>query len=225
MSLCGWFKLVVVCLCTYFLMYPNIVIKVFVALTIKIMCWKHVLNKYREPETEGVYRRLHFSFVTPSVYYQWRFCFFFGTSTYNLNFSFHLGFKVCGLMDVAQMNLAGTGPPSESRCSRLLLPSRLLKLKRKLCLRCGGESAALLSNALISADRARGVGGSGNGDTGGPPSGCIPSMQYGSENPVKQMRNYNCYTLEVIWSEKEENQKQAKFLTTQTFFFSFVHFF
>lgn len=106
-----------------------------------------------------------------------------------MNFSFHFGFKVCGLIDVAHINFAGTGPPNESRCSRRLLPSRLLKLKRKLCLRCGGESVALLSNALISADKARGVGGSGNGDTGGPPSGCMPSMQYGSEKPVEKEMN------------------------------------
>lgn len=104
--------------------------------------------------------------------------------TYNLNFSFHLGVSVCGFIDVAHINFAGTGPPNESRCSRRLPPSRRLKLKRKLCFRCGGESAALLSNAFISAERARGVGGSGNGDTGGPPSGWIPSMQYGSEKPV-----------------------------------------
>lgn len=108
--------------------------------------------------------------------------------TYNLNFSFHLGLSVCGFMLVALISLAGTGPPSESRCSRRPA-SRRLKLKRKLCLRCGGESVALLSKPpLMSAERARGVGGSGSGDTGGPPSGCMPSMQYGSEKPAKKNR-------------------------------------
>lgn len=52
-------------------------------------------------------------------------------STYNLNFSFHLGFKVCGLTDVALMNLAGRAPPKLSRCS-LTRPSFRLKLSLKL---------------------------------------------------------------------------------------------
>lgn len=50
--------------------------------------------------------------------------------SYNLNFSFHFGDKVCCLMLVALMYRAGTGPPSESRCSRR--PSFRLKLSRKL---------------------------------------------------------------------------------------------
>lgn len=50
---------------------------------------------------------------------------------YNLNFSFHFGHNVCGFIDVARINFAGTGPPNESRCSRRL-PSFRLKLNRKL---------------------------------------------------------------------------------------------
>lgn len=101
---------------------------------------------------------------------------------YNLNFSFHFGLSVWGLIDVARMNFAGTGPPIESRCSRLP-PSFRLKLSRKLwCLRSlswWGESRLL--SKQTSDERVRGVSG-GCGDTG-VPAGWIPSMQYGSLNP------------------------------------------
>lgn len=135
-----------------------------------------------------------------------------GFMTYNLNFSFHLGVRVCGLMEVALISLAGTGPPSESRCSRRPAPpSRRLKLSRKLCLRCGGESVALLSKPpLMSAERARGVGGSGSGDTGGQasPSGCIPSMQYGSEKPIT-MINKAINNLFPPHDQKKVNEEPA----------------
>lgn len=114
---------------------------------------------------------------------------------YNLNFSFHFGLSVWGLIDVARMNFAGTGPPIESRCSRLP-PSFRLKLSRKLwCLRSlswWGESRLLSKH--MSDERVRGVSG-GCGDTG-VPAGWIPSMQYGSLNPVtyrKTWRLYLCY--------------------------------
>ena len=50
-------------------------------------------------------------------------------NTYNRNFSFHLGFNVCGRTEVAFINLAGTADEMLSRCSRL---SFRLKLNRKL---------------------------------------------------------------------------------------------
>lgn len=97
-------------------------------------------------------------------------------STYNLNFSFHFGLNVCGLMDVARINFAGTGPPPrESRCSRRP-PSFRLKLSRKLwCflnLSWCGESRLL---SKPTSDNVRGVNG-GCGEIGAP-AGCIPSMQ------------------------------------------------
>jgi len=49
--------------------------------------------------------------------------------THKRNFSFHLGFSVCGRTEVALMNFAGTADEMLSRCSRL---SFRLKLNRKL---------------------------------------------------------------------------------------------
>lgn len=90
--------------------------------------------------------------------------------TYNLNFSFHFGHNVCGLIEVALINFAGTGPPNESLCSRLAAASLRLKLNRKLCLRClscvGESDDELLSKP--TSDNVRGVGGNGCGDTGVP---------------------------------------------------------
>lgn len=109
---------------------------------------------------------------------------------YNLNFSFHLGDNVCGLMVVARINFAGTGPPSESLCSRRP-PSLRLKLNRKLwCLRnlsppWWGESKLLSNPTSLNV---RGVNGGGNGDTGAP-VGCIPSIQYGSLKPMRANTN------------------------------------
>ena len=106
--------------------------------------------------------------------------------TYNLNFSFHFGDNVCGLMEVARMNFAGTGPPKESLCSRRP-PSLRLKLNRKLwCFRNlsapgeWGESKLLSKPISLSV---RGVSGGGCGDIGAP-AGWMPSMQYGSLKPA-----------------------------------------
>lgn len=109
---------------------------------------------------------------------------------YNLNFSFHLGDNVCGRMVVARINFAGTGPLSESRCSRRPQSLRL-KLNRKLwCLRnlsppWWGESKLLSNPTSLSV---RGVSGGGNGDTG-VPVGCMPSIQYGSLKPIHEITN------------------------------------
>lgn len=108
----------------------------------------------------------------------------FDISTNNLNFSCHFGLSVCGLTEVARMNLAGTGP-TESRCWR---PSLRLKLNRKLwCLRsfpCSGESRL----SMPVSESVRGViGGCGEGG-GGVPEGCMPSIQYGSLKPVRKRR-------------------------------------
>lgn len=75
---------------------------------------------------------------------------------------------MCGLTDVARINLAGTGP-TLSRCSRLTASFRL-KLSLKLwCLRnfpCSGESK--LNVSIPASDNVRGVIGGGCGDNGAP---------------------------------------------------------
>lgn len=116
--------------------------------------------------------------------------------TYNLNFSFHFGLNVWGLIDVARINFAGTGPPPrESRCSRRP-PSFRLKLSRKLwCFRnlswCG--ESKLLSKP--TSDNVRGVNG-GCGEIGAP-AGWIPSIQYGSLYPGTNQR-YKIFNLKMF---------------------------
>lgn len=95
-----------------------------------------------------------------------------------------MGDSVWFLIDVARINLAGTALLIESRCCR---PSRRLKLNRKLwyfrnlsawC----GDSRLLSKPTSLSVRDASG----GNGDTGGTlVSGWMPSIQYGSLNPIK----------------------------------------
>lgn len=95
-------------------------------------------------------------------------------NNYNLNFSFHLGHKVCGFTDVAFIRRAAIGP-IESLCRE---PSLRLKLNRKLlCLRnllLSGESKL----SIPVSGSVRGVNG-GWGESGGcpPPIGVIPSIQ------------------------------------------------
>lgn len=127
--------------------------------------------------------------------------------TYNLNFSFHFGDNVCGLIDVARMNLAGTGPPIESRCSRR--PSFRLKLRRKLRRNlspwCGESKLLSKPTSLL---RVRGVSG-GWGDTGAMPAGWMPSIQYGSlkpENGPKRKKKY-AVNAKMFAQKKRENHE------------------
>lgn len=101
-------------------------------------------------------------------------------STYNLNFSFHRGLSVCGLTEVARMNLAGRAPPKLSLCSRIR-PSFRLKLSLKLW--CFLSFSWFPCPSLQASDRERlGVKGWGWGDDGAA-IGWMPSMQYGSLKP------------------------------------------
>lgn len=61
--------------------------------------------------------------------------------THKRNFSSHRGLSVCGFTEVARMYLAGTAPPSESRCSRRFPCSLRLKESLKLIGRLGSSNS------------------------------------------------------------------------------------